>query len=496
MKQQNRRLAFATALIITLASVTSLAQQTLDRTKQPTAGPNPALRVPTWTKTQLANGATLIVSERRGLPLISFNITFLGGSNQFEPAAKRGVAAMTTAMLTEGTKTKTGDQLSDALQLLGTSINGNVSSEEGSVNFVSTAKNFDATLALLADMMLNSTFPAEALERLRARTLVSLTQAKDQPAVISAQVFSKILYSEGHPYGQRTTEASVKSITRDDVMAFQKTYFQPGRAIITVVGDITSLKAKASVEKGLAAWAKGGDKPSFEYPKLPELQPAKIYLVDKPGSAQSVFNIGLPGPARNTPDYFALQVMNTILGGMFQSRLNANIREHKGYSYGVSSGFGYGKGPGAFRAGGAIFSGKTDAALIEFMKELKGIIGERPITDEEIKTAKDSLIQRLPQAFSSVTGTSNAITSLVVQGLPDDYYQTYAKNVAAVTKEDLLRVAKRYIDLNHLAIVIVGDRATIEAPLKATGVAPITIIDLEGNPAGGAAPASSNRTGN
>jgi zinc protease len=310
--------------------------------------------------------------------------------------------------------------------------------------------------------------------------------------VISSQVFSKILYSEAHPYGQRTTEASVKSITRDDVIAFQKAYFQPGRAIITVVGDITSLKAKASVEKGLAAWAKGGEKPSFEYPKLPALQPAKIYLVDKPGSAQSVFNIGLPGPARNTPDYFALQVMNTILGGMFQSRLNANIREQKGYSYGVNSNFGYGKGPGAFRAGGAIFSGKTDAALIEFMKELKGIIGERPITDEEIKTAKDSLIQRLPQAFSSVTGTSNAITSLVVQGLPDDYYQTYAKNVAAVTKEDLLRVAKRYIDLNNIAIVIVGDRATIEGPLKATNIAPITIIDLEGNPAGGAASSSSN----
>ena len=490
--KRRRYAALATALIITLASVTSLAQQTLDRTKQPTAGPNPTLRVPTWTKTQLANGATLIVSERRGLPLVSFNITFIGGSNQFEAAGKRGVAAMTTAMLTEGTATKTGDQLSDALQLLGTNISASVFSEEGAVNFVSTTKNFDATLALLADMMLNSTFPAEALERLRARTLVNLTQAKDQPAVISSQVFSKILYSEAHPYGQRTTETSVKSITRDDVIAFQKAYFQPGRAIITVVGDITSLKAKASVEKGLAAWAKGGDKPSFEYPKLPALQPAKIYLVDKPGSAQSVFNIGLPGPARNTPDYFALQVMNTILGGMFQSRLNANIREQKGYSYGVNSGFGYGKGPGAFRAGGAIFSGKTDAALIEFMKELKGIIGERPITDEEIKTAKDSLIQRLPQAFSSVTGTSNAITSLVVQGLPDDYYQTYAKNVGAVTKEDLLRVAKRYIDLNNIAIVIVGDRATIEGPLKATNIAPITIIDLEGNPAGGAAPTSSN----
>lgn len=483
MNQQRKALALAAALVISLANIAAVAQQQkLDRTKIPTPGATPVLRVPTWTKTQLANGATLIVSERHNLPLVSFSITFLGGSNQFEKAGKRGVGSLTTSMLTEGTTTKTGDQLSDALQLLGTNVNAFVGGEEGSISFVSTAKNFDATLAILADMMLNSTFPADALERLRARTLVNLTQAKDQPTVVGSQVFAKILYGAAHPYGQRMTEASAKAITRDDIVAFQKAYFQPGRAIITVVGDVNPAKIKASVEKGLAAWAKAGEKPSFDYPKLPELQPAKIYLVDKPGSAQSVVNIGLPGPPRNTPDYFALQVLNTILGGQFQSRLNANIREQKGYSYGVNSGFSYGKGPGAFRAGGSIFVDKTDAALIEFMKEFKGIVGEKPITDEEIKTAKEALIQGLPARFASVTAINGAITSLYTQGLPEDFYQTFAKNVSAVTKEDLLRVAKQYIDMKHFAIVIVGDRSVIEAPLKATGIAPITYIDIEGNP--------------
>jgi zinc protease len=482
MRQQKRLLACAASLIITVANVATLAQQTLDRTKLPSPGPIPVLRVPTWTKAQLSNGATLIVSERHTLPLVSFSITFVGGANQYEPAERRGVAAMTASMLTEGTKAKTGDQLSDELQLLGTSVGAGISGEEGSISFVSTVKNFDATLAILADMMLNSTFPADALERLRARSLVNLTQAKDQPAVVSGQVFAKVLYGGAHPYGQRTTETSVKAITRDDIVAFQKAYFQPGRAIITVVGDVTPAKAKSSVEKALAAWTKGGDKPSFDYPKLPELQPAKIYLVDKPGAAQSVVNIGLPGPPRDTPDYFALQVLNQILGGQFQSRLNANLREQKGYSYGVFSGFNYGKGPGAFRAGGAIVSTKTDAALIEFWKEFKGIIGERPITDEEIKTAKESLIQGLPQRFASVSATSGAITSLMVQGLPDDFYQTYARNVSAVTREDLMRVAKRYIDIGNFAIVIVGDRAKVEEPLKATGIAPIIVLDGEGNP--------------
>lgn len=167
---------------------------------------------------------------------------------------------------------------------------------------------------------------------------------------------------------------------------------------------------------------------------------------------------------------------------MFQSRLNANIREEKGYSYGVNSSFAYGKGPGAFRTGGEIVGGKTDAALVEFMKELRGILGARPVTDEELQTAKDSLIQRLPATFASVGGINGAITTLWTQGLPDDYYQQYAKAVAVVTKDDVLRVAKTYIDIDHLAIVIVGDRAAIDAPLRATNIAPIAYLDIEGRP--------------
>jgi zinc protease len=488
--KQITALVCATLLSVATFQAAVFGQEKLDRTKVPPAGKTPVLRVPAWTKTSLANGATLVVSERPGLPLVSFSITFLGGANQFEPNDKRGVAAFTATMLTEGTPTRTGDQLSDALQLLGTNIGASVGAEEGSVSFVSTTRNFQPTLEILTDMMLNSTFPAEALERLRGRTLVNLTQQKDQPAIVSGQVFARILYGAGHPYGQRPTETSVKAITRDDVVAFHKAFFQPGRAIITVVGDVKAAQVKTMVEKTLAGWTKAGERPSFEYPKLPERRPATIYLVDKPGAAQSVVNIGIPGPSRNTPDYFALQVLNTILGGQFQSRLNANIREQKGYSYGVNSGFAYGKGPGAFRAGGSIFSDKTDAALIEFMRELKGIVGERPITDEELKTAKERLIQSLPQRFSSVSAIGASINNIMVEGLPENYYQNYANAVSAVTKEDLTRVANLYIDLNHLAIVIVGDRSAVEGKLKATNIAPVTILDSEGNPVGDSAGAA------
>jgi zinc protease len=468
-------------LAVVLVSITATAQQQLDRSKIPPAGNAPALRTPKWTKTTLANGADFIVSEKHDLPLISFTITFQGGAHQVEPANRRGVGSITAAMMSEGTKTRNGESLSNALQLLGTSINVAVNGENGSIGFQSTSTNLAPALAILTDMLVNSTFPADALDRIRAQRLVTLTQARAQTSAIAGRVFPRLLYGTAHPFGQNTSEESLKAITRDDVVKFHKDYFQPGRALITVVGDVNASAVQGVIEKALAAWPKAGEKPVFTYPSAPAARPMTIYLVDKPGAEQSTFAIGNPGPPRSTKDYYALQVMNTMLGGMFQSRLNANIREEKGYSYGVQSSFAFGKGPGAFRAGGDIISAKSDLALVEFMKELRGIVGARPVTDEEIDTARRSLIQALPGSFESVQNVNRALTTLWTQGLPDNYYEQYASNISAIRKEDIVRVARQYIDLDHLAIVIVGDRASIEAPLKATGIAPITLVDIEGN---------------
>ena len=471
----------ALALLILLSAAPS-AQQALDRKKVPPPGKTPELRVPAWTKSTLSNGADLIVAEKHDLPLISFSITLLGGADQFEPAGKQAVGSLTAALLSEGTTTRDAEALSNALQLLGTSVNASVSGESGSISFRSTTAKFPATLAILADMLVNPTFPANGLERLRGQRLVQLTQARAQPGAIASRVFPRIVYGDGHPYGRVVTEASLKAITRDDLVAFHKAYYQPGRALVTVVGDVTAASVKPVIEKALGAWTKGGEKPAFTFPTVSEPKATTIFLVDKPGAAQSTFAIGRPGPPRNTPDYYALQVMNTMLGGMFQSRLNANIREEKGYSYGVSSSFGYGKGPGPFRTGGDIVTEKSDAALVEFMKELRGILGGRPITDEELSVAKDALVQRLPGTFASVSSINSALTTLWTQNLPDDYYQQYAKKIAAITRDDVLRVAKQYVTVDHLAIVIVGDKSVIEGPLKATGIAPIVYYDIEGNP--------------
>ncbi len=481
-RRAGRTMLTIAAVMVVALSFNASARQALDRTKTPLPGKTPDLRVPVWTKTTLANGADLIVSEKHDLPLVSFSITFLGGAHQFEAAERTGLASITASMMSEGTKTKDGEALSNALQRLGTSVSTSIGGESGSMTFMSTTGKFEQTMDILADMLLNSTFPADALERLRAQRLVALTQARAQAGAIAGRVFPKVLYGPSHPYGRVATEDSIKAVTRDDIVAFHSQYFQPGRALVTVVGDVTAAGVKPVVEKALAAWPKAGTRPTFSYPAVPEREKTTIFLVDRPGAAQSTVAIGRPGPPRSTPDYYAMQVMNTMLGGMFQSRLNANIREEKGYSYGVSSGFAYGKGPGAFRTGGDIVGDKTDAALVEFMKELRGILGERPVTDDELKTAKDSLIQRLPSGFASVSLINGAFTSQWIASLPDDYYQQQGKMIAAVTKEDVLRVAKKYIDIDHLAIVIVGDRKSIEGPLKAINIAPIAYLDIEGAP--------------
>ena len=456
------------------------ARQALDRTKIPPSGKPPALHVPTWTRSTLANGAPLIVSEKHDLPLVSFRITFMGGASQFVPASRHGLSGFIGAMMNEGTATRDGEALSNALQLLGTSVNFGIGDESGSAGFQSTSAKFAQTLDIMADMLLHPTFPAEALERLRAQRLIGLSQTKARTAGIAGRVFPRLLYGADHPYGRFVTEDTLKAITRDDVVALHKAYFQPGRALVTVVGDVNTTEVKATIDRALAAWTKAGELPVFSYPPVPAPRATAIYLVDKPGAAQSTFSLGNPGPPRSTPDFYAIQVMNTLLGGMFQSRLNANIREDKGYSYGVGSGFAFGKGPGAFETGGEIVSAKSDAALVEFMKELKGIAGARPVTDDELATAKDSLVQRLPGQFAAVGGVNGAITSLWMQGLPDTYYQEYGTKIAAVTRDDVIRVARQYIDLDHLVIVIVGDRASIEGPLKATGIAPIVLTDIDG----------------
>jgi zinc protease len=487
-----RRSSCAAALGMALASgifvaLPLAAQQsrgtTLDRRVVPVPAGDPVLHVPAWIRTTLANGAQLVVVERHGLPLVSVQVNFVGGANQYETAEKAGLAGFVANQLTEGTAHRTGDQISNDLQLLGTNFNTpSITGESGRLAFTSTKDKLAASLDIVADLLVNATFPEDALERYRARTLVNLTQARDRAPSIAATVFPKVLYGAEHPYGRSLTAATAKAITRDDLVTFYHSYCQPAHAVITVVGDVTAPEAKHAIDAAFAGWKAGGSMPTFSYPPALAPRPTTIYLVDKPGAAQSSFAIGLVGPPRNTADYYALRVMNEMLGVLFQSRLNHNIREVKGYSYGVGSGFSFGRGPGPFTAGGGIVTAKTDSALIEFMKELRDIRGGRPPSDDEMAQARASLVQSLPGTFETVSGVNQNVAAIYTQGLPEDYYQQFPKAIGAVTREDVMRVAQKYIDPEHLAIVIVGDRSVIEAPLTAARIAPIVRLDVNGDP--------------
>ncbi len=483
----------ATSVIVATLSTSAFAQrakiaaplaspQSIDRRIAPTPSATPTLNVPTWTKTTLANGAQLVVSEKHTLPLVSFQINFVGGADQFEPADKAGLATMVASMMSEGTTSRTGDQLASDLQLLGTNINTAVLSESGRISFTSTKEEFAPTLAILADILENPKFPSDALDRQKSNTIQGLKRVSDRTGAIANVAFPKVLYGSDHPYGRSPDTTSIKAISRADVESFYKTYFQPARAIISVVGDVKPDEVKATIDKALAGWARGGSMPTFNYPPVPQAKATTIYLIDKPGAAQSTFALGDVGPARDTPDYYALRVMNEMLGVLFQSRLNHNIREVKGYSYGVFSNFSFGRGPGPFRAGGDVVTAKTDSALIEFMKELRDIRGTRPPSDEEMAQAKASLVQSLPASFASVGGVNANIGAIYTQGLQEDYFRRFASAINAVTKDDVVRVAQKYIDPDHMALMIVGDRSKIEGPLAATKIAPIVILDQAGNP--------------
>lgn len=485
MRMTRQFLTVAALLAVAVAPARSQAgKSSFDRKALPTPGPDPVAKIPQWTKTTLSNGATLIVVERHALPLIHFSMSILGGSNQIEPSDKPGLGSLTASMMTEGTTVRSGDEISNALQLLGTTVQFGIGGESGQVVFRSLKDKFEPTLAIMAEEILHPAFPAPALDRLKQRTLVNLRLNMDRTAGIGSVVYPKLLYTTDHPYGRTMSEASVSSITRDDVVAFHKAFFQPSRAIITVVGDITTADAKAKIEKTLAAWTGGGAPASFSYPAPPPPKATTVYIVDKPGAAQSTFMIGLVGPPRNTPDYYALRVMNNLFGEQFQSRINANIREAKGWSYGVGSGFSYGRGPGQFRMGGDIQTDKTDSALVEFMKEVQGIRGERAVTDDEMASAKAALIASLPRNLASLAGIADMVREVYLNGLPEDYWTQFQNGVKAVTAADVQRVARQYIDADHLTILIVGDRAKIEAPVRATNVAPVVILDTKGNPIG------------
>ena len=468
-------------IAVALLAVQSVAtaQGTIDRTKPPELGPPPRVSLPPIVTRQLANGLKLMIVEQHELPLADF-VLIVGSGGTADPAGKTGVANLTAAMLREGTTTRKSLDIADQTSFLGISLFPQASWESSTLSLHTPTAQLDSALALFADVALHPSFPANEFERIKKNRLTELLQLRDQGPAIANLVFPAILYGNAHPYGSPLigTEATVTPLTAADLQAYYQVNFKPNNATLIIVGDVNPSQVEQKINLLFGGWQRG-DVQQLRYGEPPKSSATMIYLVDKPGAAQSSFRIGAVGVPRSTKDYFALTVMNTILGGSFTSRLNQNLREARGYTYGASSRFDMRRAAGPFTAAAEIVSAKSDSALLEFMKELNGI--RQSVPTDELSRAKRYLQLQLPGNFETTQQIAAALVPVALYGLPLDYYNNYVQSIEAVTQADVQRVAQQYINPASLAIVIVGDRKTIEQALKSTNVGPISIRDISGH---------------
>jgi zinc protease len=461
-------------------AVTPRAASTVDLTKPPVLGPPKPLTLPAVVTRELPNGLRLLVVEQHELPIADFVLVIKSGGETDEPG-KLGTATLATSLLKEGTATRSSLQIADQEAFLGVDVFAGSGWDATTLQLHTPTAQLDSALALFADIALRPAFPTNELERLRKNRLTSLLQVKDRAPEIANRAYAAIVYGSA-AYGRPLTgdEASTNAIQQADVRRFYETYFRPNNATLLVVGDVRPDDIERRVRAMFGGWQRATVPPA-SYGQPAAAKGTTIYVVDKPGAAQSSFRIGGVGVARNTADYFPLTVMNTALGGSFTSRLNQNLRETKAYTYGASSGFAMRRAPGPFLASAEVVAAKTDSALIEFMKELRAI--RDTIPQDELEKTKRYLQLQLPGRFETTGGIAGQLAQLVTYDVPLSFYNSYTQGIASVTQADVQRVARQYIDPDRLAIVIVGDRKSIEPTLRATKLGDVTIVDITGRPA-------------
>ncbi len=462
------------------AHTTAAAQTTFDRSKMPALGPPPKVSLPPITTRELPNGLKLMIVEQHEIPVADF-VLVVGGGGTTDPSAKGGLANLTAAMLTEGTTKRTSLEIADQIAFLGIGLNAGSNWDASTLSLHTPTAQLDSALALFAEVALTPAFPHAEFERIRKNRLTDLIQLKDRPTAIANQAYASILYGAEHPYGHSLigNEGSVNAIGIADLQAHYRASFLPNNATLIIVGDIKPAEIERKINAMFGSWQRG-TVTSYTFGAAPKAAATTVYLIDKPGAAQSSFRIGSIGVPRSTKDYFALNVLNTILGGSFTSRLNQNLRETRGYTYGAGSRFDMRRSAGPFTTSAEIVTAKTDSGLIEFFKELNAIRDTVP--SPELSKAKRYLQLGLPGEFETSQQNANQLIPVALYGLPLDYYNNYVQNIEAITQADVQRVARQYINPSFLAVVIVGDRKTIEAGLRAVNAGPLSIRDFSGQP--------------
>jgi predicted Zn-dependent peptidase len=458
---------------------TARAQSRPDRTTPPVVEPAPPLTLPPIQKRALSNGLPVWIVELHEVPLAQVSLVVHAGSGD-DPPGQFGLASMTAAMLDEGAGTRSALDIADAVEFLGATLSTSSSFDASAIRLNVPVRQLPAALPVMADVARRPTVPAAELDRLRQERLTDILQARDDAATVAGPAFARVVFGATHRYGTPAngTTATIKAFTPAQLRAFHAVHYRPSNATLIVAGDVTPASIVPLLEQSFGSWTAGAtDASRAATPEAPQLSAGQVTIVDLPSAEQSQIRIGWVGVPRATPDYFALQVLNTVLGGSFTSRLNQNLREEHGYTYGASSRFDMRRSAGPFAAGAGVQTDKTSESLREFFKELNAI--GNAISADELSKAKNYLALGFPADFETIGDLAARLEEMAVYRLPDTYYADYVGRIQAVSAAEVRRVAAVYIQPSKFAVVVVGDRQTIEPGIRKLGLAPVRAMSVE-----------------
>lgn len=473
-----RALIFSTVAAVAALS-TARAQTPTE--KPPAPGPLRPYSVPAVQTFTLPNGVRVALIEKHTLPIVTARIRLDAGAVR-EPADKSGVAVLTANLLSEGAAGMTGAQIADTMASLGAQFGTTGSYGSAYANVTSLPTVFSHALSVAAKTVMSPTFTESDFNRLRASAIAGYERDQSRAEGVAAKIFNWALFEPTTPYSRLSggNKASLSALTRDDVLKWHSTMYSPKNTTVMIVGDITPAQARTVVARALGSWNVPGPTLAPLANRARQVSANRIILVDRPGSVQSGVVIGQASDGWESPDVIALQAAAQVLGGGFGSRMNMNLREKHGWTYGAFAGFGPLQQTGTFSFNSAIRTNATDSAIAEAVREFRRLASE-PVTSEELSDQLANVIASFPNSVQTVQGLLNNLATIVTYGLPLNYYSTYRERLAAVTPADITRLGKTKLAPNALTIVAVGDLKSIEAPIRALNLGTVEVWDSEGN---------------
>ncbi len=454
----------------------------IDRSKEPALGSAMSLKLPAMERATLPNGLKIVLAERHTAPVVHFNLMVNGGASA-DPADAPGTANLEQGMLGEGTTTRDSLKIAEDLESLSANFNAGVDRDVAFAELDALKANLDRSLDIYADLILRPAFSQKEFERVQKQELAAIAREKVTPNSTVSRVVPQLIYGKGNPYAEflTGTDASVSKMTREDLAKYHDTWFKPNNATLVIVGDTTLAEITPRLTQLFGSW-KSGDVAAITIPQVSDPQKDEVYLIDRPGSAQSLIVTAQLAPPQSDPDALALGLVNGVFGGGFASRINMNLREDKHWSYGVSSGLRAARGQRLFMSSSPVQTDKTKESMEQLVEEFKNIVGSKPISAEEVKTQQADATLSLPGRFETVAQVSTGYSTILEYNLPEDYYNTYTEKVLALTPEKMNEIAKKYIQPGHLVWLVVGDMSKVEAGIRELKIGEVHKIDADGNP--------------